>query len=199
MTQDAFGRALARLRERQRSGRFVQGEQLMVSALSREFGLGATPIREALSRLAGEGLIEERRGAGYFAWRIDAVDLVELYELQRLFWRSVRASPEPEPPASASDASGPADLVQRVEALFARRIAAGRSLAVQRANRLLADRLAPARRAEPQVLEGVEAELSALAQADAASADPLLETYHARRVTGAAAIVQALRNRVDVL
>jgi DNA-binding GntR family transcriptional regulator len=43
--------------------------------------LSPTPVREALSRLAGEGELEERRGDGFFVRRLSAADLIPLYEM----------------------------------------------------------------------------------------------------------------------
>lgn len=83
--KDPFSAALEALRDRLRDGRLVSGEPLTITDLAHDLGLSATPVREALSRLAGERLIEDRRGRGYFAPRLDVSDLVELYDLRRLY------------------------------------------------------------------------------------------------------------------
>lgn len=46
------------IREALMAGRFLPGERLNISALAKMLGTSATPIREALSRLAAEGAIE---------------------------------------------------------------------------------------------------------------------------------------------
>ncbi|MBN9487673.1 MAG: GntR family transcriptional regulator [Alphaproteobacteria bacterium] len=46
------------IREALMAGRFLPGERLNISALARMLGTSATPVREALSRLAAEGAIE---------------------------------------------------------------------------------------------------------------------------------------------
>lgn len=153
--RDSFSIALEAIRARMRSGLFVQGEQLVVSDLARELRLSQTPIREALARLAGEGLIADRRGAGHFAWRLDAVDLVELYDLQADYLRGAlrraQATQGARPPEGAA-VTPEHDPLSQMEAALARIVQQGRSLMLLRAQAQLADRLAPARRVEPIVL-----------------------------------------------
>jgi len=60
------------------------GKRLLVGELTKATGLSPTPIREALSRLVGEGLVEEHRGGGYFAARLDVRDIVERYAVARI-------------------------------------------------------------------------------------------------------------------
>ncbi|WP_392354013.1 GntR family transcriptional regulator [Brevundimonas sp. LF-1] len=54
---------------------------MVVTTLARELGLSPTPVREALARLAGEGVIEHWPGRGYFAPRLAASDIVEALRL----------------------------------------------------------------------------------------------------------------------
>jgi len=207
--RDPFGKALASIRTRLRAGDYVMGEQLMITELSRGLRLSATPVREALSRLAGEGLLEDRRGRGYFAWRLDAVELAELYDLQKVYLLAAlrratdptilelrRANGVADAPTAAN---GPLSDLDRTEALFQRIIVGARSLALSRANRILADRLAPARRVEAfAVLLGAGDEIGDLErQVDEGLADAIeqaLEAYHARRTRHAPAIIAALRS-----
>jgi len=53
------------IRESIRHGRFVQGQRLVVADISRMFGVSVGPVREAIRRLTGEGLLEftPHRGA----------------------------------------------------------------------------------------------------------------------------------------
>ncbi len=53
------------IREAIRHGRFVQGQRLVVADISRMFGVSVGPVREAIRRLTGEGLLEftPHRGA----------------------------------------------------------------------------------------------------------------------------------------
>lgn len=203
--RDPFGQALAQIRQRLRLGRHVLGEQLMITELARELHLSSTPIREALSRLAGEGLIEDRRGSGYFAWRLDAVDLVELYDLQLAYLTAaLRRAADPgvmelkaaNGRAEAVLGSAGDEVVRSTEAVMEKVISGGRSQALSRANRLLADRLAPARRVEVRVSLPVERDLHVLRVAVAAGGDPTaaFEDYHRRRVSQAPAVIAAMRS-----
>ena len=147
--QDPFSHAVAVLRGQLRSGRLVQGEQLMATVIARELELSPTPVREALARLAGEGLIEDRRGAGYFAWRLDAVDLLELHDLQAGYFMAALArdaGPAAGTPIEAAGDAEGTDGLARIEALALALVRRGRSLALERAHLRLADLLAPARR-----------------------------------------------------
>lgn len=200
--QIPFIRAVETLKSRLRSGRLVQGERLMVAELCRALALSSTPVREALARLAGEGLIEDRRGAGYFAWRMDAVDLAELYALQAAY---LRMAAEAQGPAGADIDPLPAsglprddDPLEQAEALMLAVVRRGRSLALRRAHLRLADLLAPARRIEPAVLSNLAGEWIALSGAlVAADADALvawIDAYLDRRRLAAPALVAALRS-----
>lgn len=197
--QIPFLRAVEALRTRLRSGRLVQGERLMAAELCRDLALSSTPVREALARLAGEGLIEDRRGEGYFAWRMDAVDLVELYDLQAAYLRMAVEAPGldlgPPPPA---EPPGDDDALGMAEALMLAVIRRGRSIALRAAHLRLADLLAPARRIEPAVLPDVAGEWIALAWAlaagDVEALRAWIDGYLDRRRKAAPALVAALRS-----
>ena len=76
-----FRRALSDLRERLRDGRLPPGARILAADVAAELKLSQTPVREALSRLAGEGLLEERRGEGVFVRRLSRSDIADLYRL----------------------------------------------------------------------------------------------------------------------
>lgn len=73
--------AYSRLREDILSGRLEPGLKLRVEHLKTSYGAGASPIREALSRLTGDGLAvaEGRRG-----FRVAQVSLAELKDITEL-------------------------------------------------------------------------------------------------------------------
>jgi DNA-binding GntR family transcriptional regulator len=60
----ATERAYAEVRRRILDGRFPAGHRLKENELAREFGLSRTPVRDALSRLNVEGLLEFRPNLG---------------------------------------------------------------------------------------------------------------------------------------
>lgn len=62
------------------SGKFPAGETLQEEKLTAEFGISRTPVREALQRLAAEGLVEPLPRRGYRVSLPDAEALGELFE-----------------------------------------------------------------------------------------------------------------------
>ena len=201
--RDAFSSALVALRTRLRRGDFVLGEPLIIKDLSAALGLSTTPIREALARLSGEGLVEERRGNGYFAPPLGVTELSELYQAHEALVLSViryppddAGSPAPpgEPPQS-QEPGGSAELAL-TERLFDAIILQTRNRVVFDAYRRVADRLAPARLVEGRVLQGVEAELlqlQSLIEAGSRRLDGEVKAFHRRRVRHAQEIVRLVR------
>lgn len=80
-TRDPFHQALGALSAFAGANRFGWGEPLVATALAHELKLSPTPVREALARLSGEGLIEHRPGRGYFAPSPTAADVADTYAL----------------------------------------------------------------------------------------------------------------------
>ena len=72
---DPYHMALSALSGFAGEGRFGAGMPLVVTTLARELGLSPTPVREALARLAGEGVIDHWPGRGYFAPGLAAMRL----------------------------------------------------------------------------------------------------------------------------
>lgn len=63
-------------------GRFEPGHRLSESMLAEAFGVSRGPVREALSHLQQEGLVQLERHRGARVTRISAEDVEELYELR---------------------------------------------------------------------------------------------------------------------
>jgi DNA-binding GntR family transcriptional regulator len=212
--RDPFGRALTTLRVRLRAGAYGQGQPLAIIELARELDLSPTPVREALSRLAGQGLVEDRRGRGYFSPRLEALDLSELYELSAVhvhialqglaaIGRGRRApdtvSARTLLAALGEDTASSEALAGVYETLLEHivLVAGNRTLLVQ--HRITSDRLGPARRIEPMVLGDVREELATLADrfdaADWAGLDAAAQDALARRRGASAEIAAVLRGR----
>lgn len=211
-SRDPFGLVLRTLRDRLRAGAYPGGEPLTIIDLAREFRLSPTPVREALSRLAGQGLVEEVPGKGYFVRLLQPGDLVELLSLHLLFVaagldaaerhrQGVKQSVQQVAPALPDLPHVTADLdlarVVQAESLFEFTVLQAGNATLLRAMRRLADRLAPARYVEFSVIPDVETELGELASALAANrwdqARTVAEIYHRRRIAVAASIAAASR------
>lgn len=74
--------AYEQLRERLVRLRFRPGVALHEDELMRELDIGRTPLREAVKRLALEGLIETRPSSGTYVARVEASDIVQIAELR---------------------------------------------------------------------------------------------------------------------
>jgi DNA-binding GntR family transcriptional regulator len=81
---DAGTQVADQIRERIRTGRLTPGHRLVVSELTREFGVSRGPAREALSRLETEGLIEITPNRGAAVRQMSRRDVVELFEVREM-------------------------------------------------------------------------------------------------------------------
>lgn len=75
-------RAVIDLRERILRGELAGGTRLFEVALAEELGISRTPVREAMSRLAEEGLLERVRGGGFTVRRFALADVIDTIELR---------------------------------------------------------------------------------------------------------------------
>lgn len=65
-------------------GRLVAGQRLKVSELSSRFGVSASPVREALRQLQGEGIIEVHPNRGATIKQADASTIQNTFEVLQL-------------------------------------------------------------------------------------------------------------------
>ncbi len=185
-SRDPFGRALAEIRGRIRSGAVLPGQPLIVDDLARDLRLSPTPVREALAFLDGEGLIVGRAiaGRGYVASSLTATELGDLYRFHanQVVFAIAEAARRGHRAAMTEGEAGEAkDLAERAGALFARLVRAGGNLPLLRTHLALAHRLHRARIVEPRVLEGVETELRDLATSGPGLVGAV-RRYHRRRI-----------------
>jgi DNA-binding GntR family transcriptional regulator len=82
MTRSAW--ADFRLRDAILGGRLRPGDPLVISSLAKELGVSATPLREALGRLAAEGLVEMQAHGSARVATVDLGEAVEIYELRQV-------------------------------------------------------------------------------------------------------------------
>ena len=100
--RDPFGTALASLRTAIENG-LAPGQHLSVADIAASLNLSTSPVREALSRLCGEGLIEDRRGLGYFTRATPLEDVLGLLDLEAAHIRLAARGAGHASPADASD------------------------------------------------------------------------------------------------
>jgi hypothetical protein len=193
---EPFRQALVELRRRLREGELDPGARITAKAVAESLKLSPTPVREALSRLAGEGVLEERRGDGFFVPELSAVDVGVLYGLsEQLLLLAQRAARSGGDGRAYSLQPGE-NPVAAVERLFAGWIAESASRVTREAYRTNAIRLAPVRRREPQLIDDLATEAEALLRlADPASRPAraaAIRAFHARRVALAGPLAQLL-------
>lgn len=64
------------------SGELAPGSRLVNRSLGKQFGVSLIPVREALSRLASEGLIEHVPDSGAYVRKLGRKELIKLYEVR---------------------------------------------------------------------------------------------------------------------
>jgi DNA-binding GntR family transcriptional regulator len=187
---EPFQAALAYLRERLQTGALAPGARLTAVELADELRLSTTPVREALSRLAGEGLVEDRRGQGYFVRVLSADDIADLYRMS-LAHLLIALEPRRARRPLAHDVpianpAGDGEAVEAVEALFHRWVAAGGGRLLVRSFRVLQIQLGPARRVEAGLVADLPAEAAKILalEPDGARGERLaaLRQFHGRRI-----------------
>jgi DNA-binding GntR family transcriptional regulator len=74
-------RAYQEIRSQIRGGLLPPGSRLVERSLCREMGMSRTPVREALRRLAAEGLVESRPHRGMMIPQLSDEELDEVFEV----------------------------------------------------------------------------------------------------------------------
>lgn len=112
--RDPFGLALASLRSAIAAG-LAPGQHLSVADIAAALNLSTSPVREALSRLCGEGLVEDRRGMGYFTRAAPLEDILGLLALEAAHLRLAASEALVDDPSEATDAAVEAWIVALME------------------------------------------------------------------------------------
>lgn len=75
--------AAARLRADIVAGVLEPGAKLAMQDLTARYGVGMSPVREALARLVGEGLVESEGQRGFRVSGMSAADIAEIWSLRQ--------------------------------------------------------------------------------------------------------------------
>jgi DNA-binding GntR family transcriptional regulator len=66
------------------AGELLPGQKVLQKELAEELGVSRIPLREALSQLHAEGILDHRTNTGFTVGRFNSEDLVEIYLMRRL-------------------------------------------------------------------------------------------------------------------
>ncbi|MGG2459522.1 GntR family transcriptional regulator [Streptomyces sp. RGM 3693] len=78
------GQVLDALRRALTAGELLPGEVYSAPALAEQYGVSATPVREAMQQLAGEGAVEVAPNRGFRVCERSSRDLAELCEVRTM-------------------------------------------------------------------------------------------------------------------
>ncbi len=81
-SRSARERAYLHLHQRITSGQIAAGTAISELTLAKELGISRTPIREALTQLAAEGLVEQAPNRRAVVVKLTRQDIIDLYELR---------------------------------------------------------------------------------------------------------------------
>jgi DNA-binding GntR family transcriptional regulator len=98
------------LRERILDGSFAPGEQISEVQLAARLGMSRGPVREAVQRLAQEGLLVTHRNRGVFVVDLDVSDIEDVYRGRRAV--------EKEAACTVYERGIPAGLTDRLEGIL---------------------------------------------------------------------------------
>ena len=188
------------------SGRYVPGQRIDPATLATEFKISSTPVRFALYRLVGEGLVADHARAGLHVPLPNEVALRDLYDwMERLLLMAcdVDLASVSRRNGSIQVASPADDLVKLTWQLFDAIAGAAGHRSLHRAVKQTNDRLAPVRRAKQGMIENLFEELSELnrhwQERDIPALKSALREYHQCRKQRVPRIVAFLSDRSEHL
>ena len=111
--QSLAAAVVERLRERILSGELQEGGQLRQEAIAAEFEISRIPVREALSHLAGEGLVKIVGNRGAVVAALSADEIMQLFETRAVLEKYMLAQAIPN--ISDQDLRKAEDILARYE------------------------------------------------------------------------------------
>lgn len=189
---DPFTQALLSLRERTTRGVYGPGQPIVIVEEAKRLSLSVTPVREALSWLSGEGLVERAASGGYFAPRLNAAIVRDRFGFQ---WICLTSALSMAPVAPAVRAIG---RHVRAQATFDQIIRRTGSPALLDAYRRVASQLRAISTAEAALLSDIADEAYDIhrqhAEPQGSGLAEALARYHQRRIDLAADLVIVMRD-----
>jgi Transcriptional regulators len=188
------------------AGRFVPGQRIDPATIAAEFNISPTPVRFALYRLVGEGLVADHARNGLHVPLLTEVALRDLYDwMQRLLLMACDIV-EAQPATNTGTLRIPSaddDLVELTWQLFDAIAGATDHWSLHRAVNQANDRLAPIRRVNLGLILQPYEQLSQLYRhwqtRDMPALKSALRDYHERRKQIVPRIVALLSDRNDYL
>lgn len=189
-----------------RTGRYVPGQRIDPATLAREFKTSPTPVRFALYRLVGEGMLADHSRGGLQVPLMTELALREYYDwIQLLLLMACERIKHPAPTVgkqlSSSDPHEDEDAAKLAWKLFDAIAGAAAYRPLQETLGRVNDRLAPVRQAECSLLPNVHDEIGSLFELwhlrDMAALKAALIHYYARRMDLVPRIVALLHERRD--
>lgn len=202
--RDPFTQALSSLRERIHSGALPAGAPVIVQDEAGRLRLSTTPVREALARLSGEGLVERAASGGYVALRLDAAAARDRYVMHAHFVRialetNARSLGSVKAPAPRFEEARPGAAAHR---LFLTLVCSSGNRVLWDAWEKVSGQLKVIRRVEPLLFRDLADEARTLYAAYAETAGSefaeIVRRYHERRANAAGALAALVLSREAV-
>ena len=191
------------LTERILSGDLPPGAKVDANVIASTAGVSPTPVRNALNRLVGAGLLRSQANEGFFVPACSEHDLRDLYDCSSAMLilalaRSTNVQKRAKR-AAIRDAAVEAPMEIQTEITFQMIMALAANKILESAFATANIRLRPARMAESECIANQSAELRRIRQAydgaDCSELDLLIDRYHRRRIRLIPKIAEQMRER----
>jgi len=193
-------RVYGALKERIRQGQFGWGEHIDPTRLSRDLAASVTPVRDALHRLAGEGLIGSESPSGFYMPILTEAMLRDRYRWSAQILALVLSTASAERmQAELSGSDDTHDTAQAAARFFRQLCFASDNREHHEAIARVNDRLHPARQAELDVLDDLLHELETLRdlgrRGEVQAMRSAVRDYHRRRLRHVVPLMAQLHPR----
>jgi DNA-binding FadR family transcriptional regulator len=184
------------------SGALAPGERVDAAWMAERHAASITPVRAALHRLVGEGLVVTEAGEGFHTPRVSEASLRDLYTWNsrclQLASQLAAAPSNPVMPHVTTD-PGDFDVITETETLFAAVAARSGNEQCQATIAAMNDKLHVARTQETGLFADVREEWSNLAatlsEGQSGPINTALAAYHRRRIRAASELVRLMHRR----